>query len=145
MYQKNKILQNINIKLSSRILMTLKSSVVIFQALGPLQPRWPHWPLQPQQPIQPQKPYFTKELCVPDSWIAPGTKWLILFPFGWMNHQKTKFSLISYTISVRSCWGQSTLLFWNPRMCIKNLLSQDSKTTFKQDFTYIFQSVRANS
>jgi hypothetical protein len=36
---KNKILQNINIKLNPRILMTLKSSVMIFQALEPLQPR----------------------------------------------------------------------------------------------------------
>ena len=29
-------------------------------------------------------------------------------------------------------------------MYIKNLLSQNSKITFKQDFTYTFQSVRAN-
>ena len=75
--------------------------------------------------------------------LAP--KWLILAPFGWMNHQKSKFLLISYTLSVRGCWGQPMLLFWKPRMHIKNLSSQHSKTTFKQDFTSIFLSVRANS
>ena len=49
------------------------------------------------------------------------------------------------TFSVRGRWGQWMLIFWKPRMDIKNLSSQDFKTTFKQDFTYIFQSVRANS
>ena len=49
------------------------------------------------------------------------------------------------TFSVRGCWGQPMLLFWKPRMDIKIFLSQNSKTTFKQDFTYTFQSVRANS
>ena len=63
----------------------------------------------------------------------------------WMNHQISKFLLISYTLSVGDCCGQPMLLFWKQRMYIKNLLSQDSKTTFKEDFTYIFQSVRANS
>ena len=62
----------------------------------------------------------------------------------WMNHQISKFLLISYTLSVGNCWGQPMLLFWKQRMNIKNLLFQDSKTTFKEDFTYIFQSVRAN-
>ena len=61
--------------------MTLKSSVVPFQALEPLQPRWPHWPLQPQRPLQPQKPYFTKELRGPDGWIIPGTKMTNTVPF----------------------------------------------------------------
>ena len=61
--------------------MTLKSSVVPFQALEPLQPRWPQRPLQPQQPLQPQKPFFTKELCGPDGWIIAGTKMTNTVPF----------------------------------------------------------------
>ena len=62
-------------------MLTLKSSVMIFQALEPLQPRWPQRPLQPQWPLQPQKPYFTKELRGPDGWIIPGTKMTNTVPF----------------------------------------------------------------
>ena len=51
--------------------MTLKSSLVIFQALEPPQP---HWPLQPEWPQQPLKPYFIKELPDPDDWIVHGIK-----------------------------------------------------------------------
>ena len=58
--QKN-VFQNIKIKLNLRTWMTLKSSVVIFQALELLQPNWPHRPLQPHWPLQPQKLYFTKQ------------------------------------------------------------------------------------
>ena len=58
--------------------MTLKSSVVIFQALELLQPRQPHWPLQPQNP------YFTKKLPGPDGWIVFGTKMTNTGPF-WLN------------------------------------------------------------
>ena len=29
-----------------------------------------------------------------------------------MDHQKSNFSLISNTISIRGCWGQPMLLFW---------------------------------
>ena len=54
--------------------MPLKSSLVIFQALEPLQPQRPHRPLQPQWPQQPLKPYFIKELPDLDDWIVPGTK-----------------------------------------------------------------------
>ena len=64
--------------------MTLKSSVVIFQALELLQPRRTHWPLQPNWPLQPQNPYFTKNLLGPDGWIVPGTKMTNTGPF-WLN------------------------------------------------------------
>ena len=37
--------KNIEIKLNSRTWMSLKSSVVIFQALEPLQPQWPQQPI----------------------------------------------------------------------------------------------------
>ena len=58
--------------------MSLKSLVVIYQALEPLQPLWPlqsHWPQQPQQP------YFTKELPDPEGLIITGTKMTNTGPF----------------------------------------------------------------
>ena len=80
-YFKNIFFQNIKIKLNLRTWltwMTLKSSVVIFQALEPLQPHWP---------LQPQKPYFTKELPDPDDGIIPGTKiQLTLDPFAVISY-----------------------------------------------------------
>ena len=44
------------------------------------------------------------------SFLAP--KWPILVPFCGMDHQKSNFSLISDTLSVRGCWGQPMLFFW---------------------------------
>ena len=104
--------QNIKIKLNSIPWMTLKSSVVIFQALELLQAHWPHRPLQPHWPLQPQKPHFTKNFLIlmVGSSLAP--KWPILAPFCGMDHQKSNFSLISDTLSVRGCWGQPMSFFW---------------------------------
>ena len=62
----NLFFQNIKVKLKSRTWMTLKSSLIILQALEPLQPQRPHRPLQPQWPQQALKPYFIKELPDPD-------------------------------------------------------------------------------
>ena len=73
--------QNIKPKMSSRTWMTLKSSLVIFQALEPLQPQQPHQPLQPQLPQQSLKPYFVKELPDFDNWIVAGTKMTNAGPF----------------------------------------------------------------
>ena len=53
--------QNIQIKLTLMIWMSLKSSVVIFQALEPLQPQWPLQPQQPQWPQWPPQPHFIKK------------------------------------------------------------------------------------
>ena len=64
---RNICFHNIKIKLNSRSWMTLKSSVVIFQNLEPLQPQW-H--LQPQQPPWPQwhlQPHFFKKNT--DPWL----------------------------------------------------------------------------
>ena len=44
------------------------------------------------------------------SFLAP--KWPIMVLFCGMDHQKSNFSLISDTLSVRGCWGQPMLLFW---------------------------------
>ena len=79
-----KVFQNIKIKMNSRTWMTLKSSVVIFQAVQLLQVHWPHLPLQHHWPLQPQKPYFTKLLPGPDGWIIPGTKMTNTGRF-WLN------------------------------------------------------------
>jgi hypothetical protein len=54
---------NIKMKLNLITWMTLKSSVVIFEALEPL---LPHWSLQPLWPHQHLQPYFIKELPDPD-------------------------------------------------------------------------------
>ena len=80
---KKYLFQNINVKLNSKTWMTLKSSIVIFQALKPLQPQWPRqpqqpqWPQWPQQPQWPQwlwQPHFIKNLTGLDVSINPGTK-----------------------------------------------------------------------
>ena len=79
--------------------MTLKSSLVIFQALEPLQPQRPHRPLQPQWPQQPLKPYFIKKLLDLDDWIVLGTKMTNGGPFLW----KIKFFIDFSTFSVGGC------------------------------------------
>ena len=68
------LLKNITIKLNSRTWMFQKFSVVIFQALEPLQPHWPHRPLQPHWAHQHLQPYFIKKLPNSDGSIIPGTK-----------------------------------------------------------------------
>ena len=62
--------------------MPLKSSLVIFQALEPLQPQWP------QQPL---KPYFIKRLPDLDDWIVPGAKMTNAGPFLWSGSSKIQF------------------------------------------------------
>ena len=42
--------------------------------------------------------------------LAP--KWPILIPFCGLDHQKSKFLLVSCNFDVRGCWGQPILLFW---------------------------------
>ena len=83
--------KNIEIKLISRTWMSLKSSVVIFQAFKPLQPQWPQQPQQPRWPQWPQQPHFTKELPEPDGWIIPGTKMTSTGPFLWDGSSKIQF------------------------------------------------------
>ena len=68
--------------------MALKSSLVIFQALEPLQPQRPHWPLQSQWPQQPQKHNFIKELPDLDDWIIPSTEMTNAGPFLWNGSSK---------------------------------------------------------
>ena len=44
------------------------------------------------------------------SFLTP--KWPILVPFCEMDHEKSNFSLIYHTLSIRGCWGQPMLLLW---------------------------------
>ena len=83
--------QNIKIKLNSRTWMTLKSPVVIFQALEPLQPQWPQQPRQPQWPQWPQQPHFIKKIADPDGWIILVTKMTNNGPFLWGGSSKIQF------------------------------------------------------
>ena len=107
-----KIFLNIKIKLNLNASMTLKSSVVVFQALKLLQPQWPHQPHQPQWPQWPQQPHFIKKILILMIWSSLAPKWPIPVPFCWMDHQKSNFSLISYTLSdVGGCWGQLMFFF----------------------------------
>ena len=83
--------------------MTLKSSLVIFQALKPLQPQRPHQPLQRQWPQQPLRPYFIKELPDLDDWIVLGTKMTNAGPFLWNESSKIQLFTDFSTFSVGGC------------------------------------------
>ena len=141
---KNYFFQNIKIKLNSNAWMTLKSSVVIFQALKPLQPQWPQWPQQPQWPQWPPQPHFIKKSTDPDGLIILGTQMTITSPFLWTGSSKIQISTKIGNISVRGWWGQSMLLLWKLVVIPKNIQSQDSKTTFKQNIACIFLSAGVN-
>ena len=73
------------------------SSVVIFQALEPLQPQWPLPPQKPPWPQWPLKPHFINIYC---SWWLD-TPW-----------EGTKWPIMISTLSIGGCWGQPILLFW---------------------------------
>ena len=76
---------------SKQKLMTLKSSVVIFQALEPLQHQWTQQPQQPQWPQWPQQPHIIKIFIDSDCCIIPGTKMTNICPFLWNGLSKTQF------------------------------------------------------
>ena len=95
--------------------MTLKSSVVIFQDLEPLQPQWPLHPKKTSMASMTSTASFhQKKTLIPivGSFLA---YWPILVSFCWtdlLDHQTPNFSLISDILSVGGCWGQQMLLFW---------------------------------
>ena len=103
---KNNCFQNIKIKLNSTTWMTLMSSLVIFQALEPLQPQWPLQPPWPQWPIQ---PHFIKKITDIDDWIIPSTT--MTNTYCGIDIRKSHFTVISGTLSVGGCWGQPMLFF----------------------------------
>ena len=91
-------------KANSNVWMTLKSPVVIFQALKPLQPKWPQWPQQPQWPLWPQQPHFIKKSTDPDGLIIPDIQMTNTL---WNESSKNQFFTKIGNISVRGWWGQS--------------------------------------
>ena len=55
--------------------------------------------------------------------MAP--KWPIPVPLWGIDHQKSNYSLISYTLSVGGCWGQPILLFWKLVDETQNLIPRE--------------------
>ena len=90
--------------LNSRTRMTLKSSIVILQALETTAPQWPLQPHWRQQSLQ---PYFLKKLPDPNGLIIKMTS---IGHFFGMVLQKSKLSPMYGTVSVGGCWGQPILL-----------------------------------
>ena len=82
--------QNIKIKLNSRTCMTLKSSVVIFQALETSAAS-----TTSMASMTFTASFYQKKLLLLMVGYSEATKWPILVLFCGMDHQKPKFSLIS--------------------------------------------------
>ena len=74
--------------------------------------------------------------------LAP--KWPIPVPLWEMDHQKSNFSLISYTLSVKGCWGQPLLLFWKLVDEIQNLIPCEPTMRHNSIKLLILQPVRAD-
>ena len=127
--------QNIEIKLNSTTWLTLKSSVVNFQALEPLQPQWPLQPQQPQWPQWPQQPYFITIFNGPDGSMIFGTKMTNTGPFLRNESSKTQIFTDFRTFSVRGCWGQSMLLFW--KLIHETQISKPPEATRHQNSTIL--------
>ena len=102
MIQPQKTFLNIKIKSNSNAWMTLKSSIVIFQAFESLQPQWPQWPQQPQLPQWPRQPHFIRRSTDPDGMIIPSTQITNTSPYLWKCWSKIKFFIdISYSFCQR--------------------------------------------
>ena len=109
---KNNFFQNVKIKLNSNALMTLKSSVVVFQALKLLQPQWPQRPQQPQWPHDLNSLISSKKVTDPDDLIIPSTQMTNTSPFLWNWSSKIQFFIDICYSSWRGCWGQPMSFFW---------------------------------
>ena len=57
-------------------------------------------------------PISSKNFLILIVWTFLAPKWPILVLFFEMDQQKSNFSLIFDTLSVRGCWGQPMLLSW---------------------------------
>ena len=100
--------------------MTLKSSVVIFQALEPLQPQWS---LQPQWASQTH--FIKKYLFWWFDYPCVVPKWQILVSFSEMGHQKSKFSLISESFLSKTVQASQCYFFesWLMKLKCPSLIS----------------------
>ena len=77
---------------------TLKTSVVIFQVLTPLQPLQPLWPQQPRWPQWPRQPHFIKKFTQHDGWIIPSPQMTNTSPFLWNGSSKIHWHLIPFSL-----------------------------------------------
>ena len=77
---------------------TLKSSIVIFQALESLQPQWPQQPQPPQWPQWPRQPHFIKILLIMMVGSYKTPKWPIMVPSCGLDQQNSNFLLTLF------CW-----------------------------------------
>ena len=108
--------------------MTLKSSVVIFQALKPLQSQWPQWFQQPPWPQWPQQLHFIKKFTDPKGLIIPCTQMTYLFIFVyWLCERHGMISIKWHVFT--SFWSNQT---WS------NLIKHDQtwSTLIKLDQTW---------
>ena len=67
------------------------SSVVIFQAIEPLQLQWP------------QQPHFNKQITAPDGWILPGKQMTNNGPFLWNGSSKIQIFTDICTLYIGGC------------------------------------------
>ena len=125
--------QNIKIKLNSRTWMTLKSSVVICQALEPLQPQGTPKPKTTSMTSMTFTASFHQKNTAPDGWILPGNQMTNTDPFLWHGSSKTQIFTDIWSFSIKGCWGQPILVFWKLFDEIKISKPQDFKTTFKKN------------
>ena len=120
-------------KLNSRTCMTLKCSVVIFQALEPLRPQWP---LQPH--------FIKNKILLLMVGYSLATKWPIQVLFCGMDHQKPKFSLISVPFLLEAFEVSRCYFFENWLMKLKypNLrISKPPSNKFYLAFFYLSESI----
>ena len=140
---KHSCFQNIKVKLNSRILMTLKTSVVIFPTLEPQRPQWPLQPQQPQRPQWPQQPHFINFFIQPNGWIIPSTQITNTSPFFWNGSSKiqffthiwvwTQFELGKVPETQSGTWGNLV-----PHMCKSQQTTSVKKLKFIHTFIHSY-------
>ena len=146
---KNYLFQNINGKLNSKTWMTLKSSVVIFQALEPLLSQWP------------RQPHFIKKFTHPDGWIIPTTKMTNTSSF--LRNRSSKIQWFTdiwypfcqrlwrpaYVIFLKTGWWNSNFqTSWTQSFWVIDLLSISATAPYffmHRENWYDFQESRSNS
>ena len=129
------------IKLNSRTWLPLKSSVVIFQALEPLQPQWPLQPQQPQWPQWPEQPHFIKKWLILLVWWSLAPIWPLLVHFCGMDHQKSKLLLILVPFLSEAVEDSRFYIFgnWFVKLKFPNLLNPRG-TIIQQNYWSLYPS-----
>ena len=131
--------------MNSRTMMTLKSSIMIFQALETT-----------VASLTSVASATSLASTASTALFSQKTSWSWWFDHQWhqidqycsffcgMVRQKSELSLIYGTVSVGGCWGQPMLLFWKLVDKTQMPWPQEYTDTFKQTVLCIFLSVRVN-